>query len=375
MIQSTVGNRLTIPASLTIMRDSSFASAMVSFSLFLNESKVATIKNGESVTIQITMKHNTLRTDVVGMNGPPRRSIYEFEAKDGAQGVIHLKAGLFRKETATWVIGVDETASPGQKQQGLKEQGKAQKIQQIMDELVACYAGKHFSIHSRAPIGSDSLQKKLSRIMHSLPQKKRIAIEQKPWAEFIERFNGIQFGYFSHLDTMYSVIDAVTDVDCLVEIASIASYRDDVCVRAIYAIKAMNNQDALLKLFGNYDKKPPLDYFSWSIGGTSDFRGGQSIFTLLTALDDEHFLSGLRKIRKRPSWAEESVVQRYKYGRVFINREEQHRLVQAKDKKALKSFMPISNYYQYVIPSNYEKRIEKLASMNLLSKDEMSLYL
>ena len=99
---SFFGDNLVIPASITVIRDASFVATLVPCPIFLNEVQVAIVKNGESVTIPVIAKHNILRTNTAGLFGPHKKAKYEFEARDGAKGEIHLSAGLFRKETAVW---------------------------------------------------------------------------------------------------------------------------------------------------------------------------------------------------------------------------------------------------------------------------------
>jgi hypothetical protein len=94
---------LRIPAHLTIIRDSNFVAALVPCPLFLNNVQVASLKNGESVTIPITMKHNILQTNTVDINSKPAKGTWhKFEAQDSANGEIHLSAGIFKPLPNMW---------------------------------------------------------------------------------------------------------------------------------------------------------------------------------------------------------------------------------------------------------------------------------
>lgn len=94
---ATANVTLQTPASLTIIRDSSPVAALVPTIIYLNNIEVASIKNGESVTIPLKMKNNLLQTNsVVGLNGRLER--YEFAASDGARVTIHVKGGIFDKK-------------------------------------------------------------------------------------------------------------------------------------------------------------------------------------------------------------------------------------------------------------------------------------
>mgnify|MGYP000999237843 CR=1 FL=1 len=86
-------------AHLTVIRDSSFAHALIPTILFLNEMQVASLKSNESVTLPITQLHNILRTNSVGSNN----CRYEFDAQDGSRGTIHVSAGAFKVKEAKWV--------------------------------------------------------------------------------------------------------------------------------------------------------------------------------------------------------------------------------------------------------------------------------
>ena len=97
---------LSVPASLTITRDSHAVGAVVPTGVFLNGEQVCLVKNGESETISLTMKKNVLIINVVvpdySMGGKVPNVRCEFEAEDGAQGEIHLNAGIFQSDAPKW---------------------------------------------------------------------------------------------------------------------------------------------------------------------------------------------------------------------------------------------------------------------------------
>lgn len=98
---TTANVTLHTPASLTIIRDSSPVAVLVPTIIYLNNTEVASIKNGESVTIPIKMRNNLLQTNaVVGLNGRLER--YEFSVQDGASATIHVKGGIFDKKNVVW---------------------------------------------------------------------------------------------------------------------------------------------------------------------------------------------------------------------------------------------------------------------------------
>ena len=98
---TTANVTLQTPSSLTIIRDSSPVAALVPTIIYLNNTEVASIKNGESVTIPIKMRNNLLQTNaVVGLTGRLER--YEFAVQDGARGTIHVKGGIFDKKNVVW---------------------------------------------------------------------------------------------------------------------------------------------------------------------------------------------------------------------------------------------------------------------------------
>lgn len=89
---------LATPARLTIVRDSSVVAIALPTSISLNGVPACSIKNGESATIELTMKHNVLLTNAYGSTNVR----IEFDAPDGGNGELHVKANAFRPKTLDW---------------------------------------------------------------------------------------------------------------------------------------------------------------------------------------------------------------------------------------------------------------------------------
>ena len=89
---------LSVPAHLTIMRDSSGVGALMPTIITLNGQQVCTLQNGASAQIMLTMRQNVLLTNSVGSANVR----YAFEAQDGAVGELHVKGGVFLPKTMRW---------------------------------------------------------------------------------------------------------------------------------------------------------------------------------------------------------------------------------------------------------------------------------
>ena len=89
---------LSVPARLTIVRDSSPVAALVPTVITLNGQQVCTLKNGESAQITLTMRQNILLTTFV----ESKNGRYAFEAQNGAVGELHVKGGVFLPKTMVW---------------------------------------------------------------------------------------------------------------------------------------------------------------------------------------------------------------------------------------------------------------------------------
>ena len=89
---------LATPARLTIIRDSSVAGMALPMGVFLDNQPACTIKNGESATVTLTMKHSVLR---VNATGSPNVRL-EVTAPDGGVGEVHMKGGAFLPKTLKW---------------------------------------------------------------------------------------------------------------------------------------------------------------------------------------------------------------------------------------------------------------------------------
>lgn len=89
---------LDAPAKLTIIRDSSVVGAVVPTVVFLNGQQACAIKNGDSATIELTMKHNVLMTNATGSS----KVRIEVDAPSGGVGSLHVKANEFQAKTLIW---------------------------------------------------------------------------------------------------------------------------------------------------------------------------------------------------------------------------------------------------------------------------------
>lgn len=107
-VQASENVPLKIPAQIRIVRDSSVAGAMVPYIIYLNGQQVCSLNNGCSEMITITMKQNVLMTNAVGSS----KVRYEFEARDGASGEIHVKGGVFLPKTMKWMDTEPEQELP-----------------------------------------------------------------------------------------------------------------------------------------------------------------------------------------------------------------------------------------------------------------------
>ena len=86
---------LSVPATLTIIRDSSVAGAAMPTIISLDGKQVCTLKNAEKVQILLYNQQSVLTTNAVGS----KNVRYVIEAKPGGSGSIHVKAGAFLPKT------------------------------------------------------------------------------------------------------------------------------------------------------------------------------------------------------------------------------------------------------------------------------------
>ena len=89
---------LAAPARLTIIRDSSVMGMALAMGVFLDNQPACTIKNGESATVTLTMKHSVLR---VSATGSPNVRL-DVTAPEGGVGEVHMKGGVFLPKTLKW---------------------------------------------------------------------------------------------------------------------------------------------------------------------------------------------------------------------------------------------------------------------------------
>jgi len=90
---------LAAPARLTIIRDSSVVGMALAMGVFLDNQPACTIKNGESATVTLTMKHSVLR---INATGSPNVRL-DVTAPEGGVGEVHMKGGVFLPKTLKWI--------------------------------------------------------------------------------------------------------------------------------------------------------------------------------------------------------------------------------------------------------------------------------
>ena len=89
---------LTVPAHLTIIRDSSMAGAAIPCIITLDGQTVCTLNNGCSAVVTLTKQQSILQTNSVGSSNVRLK----VNASDGAQGEVHVKGGVFLPKTLHW---------------------------------------------------------------------------------------------------------------------------------------------------------------------------------------------------------------------------------------------------------------------------------
>lgn len=101
---------LETPATLEIIRDSSMVGALADFPVTLNGQRLASIRNGSSITVQTDRKHNILSIkDAYGTDLSP----YIFDMADGGYAKIHFKAGKFQPAGTTGTLSVSTNTTGG----------------------------------------------------------------------------------------------------------------------------------------------------------------------------------------------------------------------------------------------------------------------
>lgn len=192
-----------------------------------------------------------------------------------------------------------------------KVENPDKKIKVLMSTIQTYQGGNRTtSIYSSIPAEASVAAKKLCKTLKSLSVQKRELCDQNYWADFVDWYNTVYFGYFVNLGTMHAVINAMTDPKCLVKVANIRSYHDDICTSAIELIES---QVLLQEILESYIEHSPLAYFQRSWSTAPDFRGGESLFVLLGKIDEEHFLAALKNRDKVPEWMQEKEINRYRY--------------------------------------------------------------
>ena len=102
---------LAYPANITIVRESSMVSALVSWTFTLNGRQVGSLGNGKAMTVTTNQRQNILiATDGYGTELPP----FTFEVAPGAQAQVFFKINRFLPEKS---IGLYHTFAPMQGRQ------------------------------------------------------------------------------------------------------------------------------------------------------------------------------------------------------------------------------------------------------------------
>lgn len=89
---------LAAPATLKIIRDSSFVAAAAPTIISINGAQTVTIANGASAVIRVDTSPVVLQTNAVGS----KNVRYELEVPSGAYGEVHVKANVFQPKLTQW---------------------------------------------------------------------------------------------------------------------------------------------------------------------------------------------------------------------------------------------------------------------------------
>lgn len=89
---------LTAPATIKIIRDSSFVAAAAPTIISLDGKQVATIKNGGDAIIRVTTTPIVLETNAYGS----KNVRYELDVPSGGYGEVHVKANVFQPKLTVW---------------------------------------------------------------------------------------------------------------------------------------------------------------------------------------------------------------------------------------------------------------------------------
>ncbi len=105
---ATSAESLAYPANLTIVRESSMVSALVSWNLTLNGHRIGNLENGKAMTVATNQRQNILvAVDSYGSELPP----FTFDVEPGAQAQIFFKINRFLPEKS---IGLRTPSAPRQ---------------------------------------------------------------------------------------------------------------------------------------------------------------------------------------------------------------------------------------------------------------------
>ena len=92
---------LEAPATIEVIRDRSMVGAFMVYPLTLNGQRLDSVRNGESITVQTSRKHNILCIkDAYGTELKP----FIFDIESGGRAKIHFKSGKFITNTTTGTL-------------------------------------------------------------------------------------------------------------------------------------------------------------------------------------------------------------------------------------------------------------------------------
>ncbi|MDR2037643.1 MAG: hypothetical protein LBQ60_06945 [Bacteroidales bacterium] len=97
---------LAIPATIKVVRDSSFVGAIVPYKVYLNNCFAGKLKNGKSLELSTSDSHNIVM--VFDNNDNPFQGDFVADLEDGGYAEVHVKAGRFVKRQTPEVPRMDK---------------------------------------------------------------------------------------------------------------------------------------------------------------------------------------------------------------------------------------------------------------------------
>ena len=87
--------QLATPATIKVVRDSSFVGSIVPYNVYLNGEFIDKIKNGKTLEIPTSVSHNVVM--VFDNQDNPFQGDFAVDLEDGGYAEVHVKAGRFVK--------------------------------------------------------------------------------------------------------------------------------------------------------------------------------------------------------------------------------------------------------------------------------------